>query len=451
MLFFHNLTRAGARAALAAALFQPAAAATLTTLKVLNGTTEGAYPTANLAADASGALYGAAALGGTGCDTAGCGVLFRLTPPAAAGGAWTYSVIYRFSGAADGSFPAGMMTGADGTIYGVTQYGGGNACLLGTTNVGCGTVFALVPPASAGGGFSVRTLYRFASGPTGNFPNRGLDQDRFGRLIVTTSAGGACATCGAVIRLAPPTTGTAPWVATVLYAFKGGLDGGSPFGTPLVAPGGRIFGTASIGGYSGSAVCAAQNGCGAIFALTPPATSTAAPTYSVLRAPSAAQGIAPVGQPALDAAGNLYAVALNGGNQTACAPAAPAAPGCGTVLQLVPPAAGATRWTTNVIRRFSAGTDGLEPSAGLAWVNGALYGTTSGNGIQGFGSVWKMTPPATAGAAWGFTTLASFVNDANGAQPTAELLPLGGALYGTTLGRNGPAPARFGTIFRVVE
>jgi hypothetical protein len=63
---------------------------------------DGAYPFAPVILDASGALYGTAAGGGSANCTGGCGVVFRLTPPTVVGGAWTETTLYIFSGGSDG-------------------------------------------------------------------------------------------------------------------------------------------------------------------------------------------------------------------------------------------------------------------------------------------------------------------------------------------------------------
>ena len=120
------------------------------------------------------------------------------------------------------------------------------------------------------------------------------------------------------------------------------------------------------------------------------------------------------------------------------------------MYELSPPAAGKTAWTRKILYKFSATNDGLYPTAGLTPSGTSFFTTTSGNGLKGFGSVVELTPPATGNGAWTETTLFDFTNVATGAQPTDALLLQGGALYGTTLGHDGPAPARYGTIFSIL-
>jgi uncharacterized repeat protein (TIGR03803 family) len=87
--------------------------------------------------DAKGNLYGTTANGGLSCNYPGCGIVFKLTPQT--GGSWKETIVYNFESAADGSESvAGVLVdGANGRLYGTTQYGGGR--------YGNGTVFEIQP------------------------------------------------------------------------------------------------------------------------------------------------------------------------------------------------------------------------------------------------------------------------------------------------------------------
>ena len=59
-------------------------------------------PLAGLAIDKNGVLYGTTKLGGgdASClvmDEQGCGAVFSLTPPAIAGGDWTFAILHAFN------------------------------------------------------------------------------------------------------------------------------------------------------------------------------------------------------------------------------------------------------------------------------------------------------------------------------------------------------------------
>jgi uncharacterized repeat protein (TIGR03803 family) len=95
---------------------------------------DAAFPTSGLVRDANGNLYGATPYGGnSGCDV--CGTVFKIT---AAG---VESILYTFSGAADGGNPVGgVIRDGKGNLYGTTATGGNSSC-----SSGCGVVFKLSP------------------------------------------------------------------------------------------------------------------------------------------------------------------------------------------------------------------------------------------------------------------------------------------------------------------
>jgi uncharacterized repeat protein (TIGR03803 family) len=110
-----------------------------TLLHSFNGT-DGAGPYAGVVFDASGNLYGAAFHGAGYCNSLGCGTLFKLTH--GADGKWKYRVLHRFPNGNDGANPNGpLVLDKAGNLYGTTQYGGGS----GKCPAGCGVVFKLSP------------------------------------------------------------------------------------------------------------------------------------------------------------------------------------------------------------------------------------------------------------------------------------------------------------------
>lgn len=388
-------------------------AATASVLYSFSGGTPGA-----LVADGTGALYGATGDGGLrpGACPDGCGTIFKLSPPARAGGTWTEHVLYRFQGGADGAQPAGSLhIDAHGALYG-------------TTGAGKGTVFALRPPAAGKSVWTKEILHRFG-GPDGATPQGGLIADRAGRLYGTTQAGGP-AGAGVVFRLTPP-AGAAGWRESVLHAFPGGLGGASPAAALVLDKDGALFGATYLGGPAFW---------GFVYRLAPPAAGKSAWSAVVLHGFTGGSDGSGADSLRLDASGTLYGTTLGGGTQSGTCPE-----GCGTVFRLTPPAAHGG-WTESLLYRFKGGTDGDSPGALVGGANGVLYGTTSIGGLHGDGTVFRLAPPAAGQTAWHESVIYSFSRTADGAHPGGLLAGADGMLYGTTA--SGGA-ANWGTLFEI--
>ena len=98
--------------------------------------------------------------------------------------------------------------------------------------------------------------------------------------------------------------------------------------------------------------------------------------------------------------------------------------GCGTVYSI------SASGTEKVLYRFAPGSDGVYPTAGLLDVNGALYGTTMYGGDRGgYGTFYSVS---TSGSEKVLYRFGSF--DGDGAFPKAGLMDVNGTLYGTTVG-----------------
>src|SRR5271155_1708156 len=112
------------------------------------GGTDGSLPAGGVVFDSAGNLYGATADGGSSCPSPGCGTVFQLAPPAKKGDPWTENVLFVFDGK-DGTQPTGglILDSSKGNLYGATGYGGSGNCILLGSNVGCGLVYELSPPA----------------------------------------------------------------------------------------------------------------------------------------------------------------------------------------------------------------------------------------------------------------------------------------------------------------
>jgi uncharacterized repeat protein (TIGR03803 family) len=109
-------------------------------------------------------------------------------------------------------------------------------------------------------------LHAFQGGSDGIIPSGGLISDNAGNLYGTTEGGGGSCDCGTVFRLAPDGT------ETVLYAFKGGLDGDIPEGGLIADEKGNLYGTTFYGGNAG---CKGNGiGCGVVFEVKPTGKET---------------------------------------------------------------------------------------------------------------------------------------------------------------------------------
>lgn len=301
---------------------------------------------------------------------------------------------------------------AVGNAYGVTAYGGYNDS---------GTVFQLSPTS----GFHV--IYAF-HGPDGSNPMGNLIFDSLGNLYGTTGNGGTSANCtlkygcGVVFKLSPPTNGNV-WTETTIYNFGGGSDGSNPYSGVTSDSAGNFYGSAATGGTFQ---------CGVIFELSP-----SGPDQWIQNAlyEFADDGCEPWGGLTFDTAGSLYGTTSGGGTW-----------GIGMVFQLVPSPNGI--WSFNSIHEFNPNTkDGAAPLAGLITdAADRLYGTTSGGGTAGYGTVFELTQNQ---GTWTESIIHVFAGgDTDGADPRSSLvLDKNGNLYGTTWAGGAPPSPGYGTVF----
>lgn len=160
----------------------------------------------------------------------------------------------------------------------------------------------------------------------------------------------------------------------------------------------------------------------------------------------------PNGGLVFDSSGNLYGTTKNGGD-TACS-----TNGCGTVFKL---SKNATEgWTETILHTFQ-GADGINPAGGLIFDQaGNLYGTTTGGGASGNGTVFELS--LNGNGQWTESVLYNFQGgSADGAQPTTLTFDKSGNLFGSTQsggnfacfvesGPTGPAPTQYcGTVFEL--
>jgi uncharacterized repeat protein (TIGR03803 family) len=209
-----------------------------TTILSVNGP-DGDILQCNVVLDTAGNLYGTTYQGGA----HNSGSVWELTPQT--DGTWTETILYSFTGRADGGLPpsGGVIFDAAGNLYGTTSEGGAS---------GKGTVFELSP--NAGGTWTETVLYSFQGGHDGSDPSSStLTFDKAGNLYGETATGGTdlCfgSGCGTVFELSP--TGNGSWTETVLYRFNG-TDGQNPWEGLVFDAAGNLYGTTENGGASGN-------------------------------------------------------------------------------------------------------------------------------------------------------------------------------------------------------
>jgi uncharacterized repeat protein (TIGR03803 family) len=370
------------------------------------GGADGNQPVAGLVFDTPGNLYGTTSLGGA----HNAGTVFELKPTSTGG--WTESVLYSFTGGADGAKPqSDLIFDAAGNLYGTASGGGAY------TN---GAVFELAPTSS---GWTETVLYSFTGGADGAGAFNGVIFDPAGNLYGATWDGGNVTNfcylgCGVVFELA---RGSNSWTESVLYSFTEGSDGTNSSAGLAFDSAGNLYGSAwNWGTY----------GYGVIFELRPNADGTW--TQHVLYSfKGGKDGANPQGRLIFDTAGNLYGTTRNYFS------------GYGIVFKLVPNSDGT--WTKHTLHQFTGGRDGANPYVGVTFDSaGNLYGATNGGGAYGYGVVFKLTPTSTGG--WSYRVLHAFKN-APGAHPQGDLIVDGaGNLYGTSYGDGSKT---LGSVFEI--
>ncbi len=162
----------------------------------------------------------------------------------------------------------------------------------------------------------------------------------------------------------------------------------------------------------------------ALAALVCCSLAAQAQTWTVIHSFSGPDGSYPGAGLTMDAAGNLYGTASGGGTH-----------GHGTVFKLTHKPAG---WIFTPLYSF-AGPDGNGPSARvMIGPDGTLYGTTVYGGAAGYGTVFRLQPPAgfcrSFQCPWTETVLYSFRNGSDGGEPGWGDLAFDqqGNIYGTT-------------------
>lgn len=358
-----------------------------------HGGSDFSEPNASLI-NVGGTLYGTSRSGGLYNN----GTVFKVDPRTGA-----ESVVYAFTGGSDGSSPKAAMISVGDMLYSTT--GGGGA-------YGHGTVFRIDPRTSA-----ENVVYSFTGGGDGGTPFGALIN--LGDMLYGTTASGGAGN-GTVFKVNPSSG-----AASVVHVFAGGSVGGSP-NPGLINVGGMLYGTTQLGGAYTA---------GTVFEVNP-STGADGLVYSFK---AGRDGMYPVGS-LIDVGGALYGTTYNGGGSPGHGYAQCQALGhifgCGTVFKLNPDTG-----AESVVYAFQ-GSDGADPVAGLTNVDGVLYGTTSFGGEQRDGTVFRLDPRTGA-----LGVLHTFVHGGYDGGPQANLISVGGTLYGTTEG--GGAGFGDGMVFAI--
>lgn len=378
------------------------------------GGADGANPWAGLTIDAAGNIYGTTLNGGSAHGN-GFGVVFQLKPSKSG---FTFNSIYSFTGGADGAGPvARVVLGSNGALYGTAHAGGQLNCgVPGFQYDGCGTVFKLAP---SGNSWAQSVLYTFTGGADGANPWGNVTFDQSGNLYGTAEFGGnpACVLtssgCGTVFKLSP--SGNS-WTQSVLYSFANGSDGARPYAGLTFDSSGNLYGTNLYGAGTGCTGVFQSPGCGTVFKLTPAGLGWVESTVYPFQGGSDG-GFSQSGV-VVDQSGNLYTASSSFGSGSD-----------GTVLKLTPSNGG---WTFNLLASFSGSSiQQAGPRENLVMDQaGNLYGTTNSAGAYGYGAVFKLTP---SGSTWTYTSLHDFTGSSYGFNPVSNIVfDASGNLYGTT-------------------
>ncbi len=436
------------------------------------GGTDGANPYAVVTIDREGNLYGTTFYGGT----FNAGVVYKLD---AAG---TESVLYTFTGGADGGNPfAGVVLDAAGNLYGTTEtgnpvYGGwvykvtpsGQETVLYSGRLGLLQAGVILD--AKGNLYGSAGPYVFKISPTGRYTElaifnlsamggtvtSSLIRDAEGNLYGTTaptSTEGEGAPFGAVFEVSPGSRDP-----KILYEFPAFPAGSAVSGIGLLPhnPGlvtdqaGTLFGITHESGPGGTIYELSAAGVETVLHQLPPAPNGSAPLGPLTVDPSrgllgttvnggpvnegvlfelnsSGETVLPPnlgvvgGSVARDREGNLY---FTGGPNSAMPL---------SIYKL------SQDGISTVLYTFTGGTDGNGPLGVVLDSSGNLYGVSTGGGAPS-GLVFRLSPSGQ------FTVLYSFLNGSDGSDPNYELtLDEKGNVYGSTVYGGSGA----GVVFRI--
>ena len=333
----------------AGSVFMITTSGVVTNLVSFDGTTTGFGPMGGLAQGPDGNFYGTTQFGGTNDS----GKVSMMTPAQTRysmnGGGLivsyltsTLSNLYSFTGGSDGDTPvAPLIRGADGYLYGSTQFGGDS---------GLGNVFKI----STNG--AITNVYSFTGGTDDSVPTNALMQGADGNFYGVTQFGGTNA-FGSVFQLTPA------GAFNTVYSFTDGADGKQPNGPLAQGFDGSLYGTTKHNIFHGFPFY------GDIFRVTTNGVFTTLYTLNMNDGQYPAAGMIQGSD------GIFYGTAEFGSTDN----------NNGTVFYTTPGG------TTTTLVNFDGFDDGARPQTPLVeGADGNLYGTTSAGGQFGQGTVFRL-------------------------------------------------------------
>ena len=355
-------------------------APTITTTTLPNGMVNVAYSqTISVSGGTSPDTYSVSAgslPAGLSLNTSTGAITGTPTTASSGGSAPSLSALASFTSS---GFPNGApLVDSSGNVFGTSQSGGSN---------GNGYVYEV-----AAGSHTVTMLVTFNGSGNGSGPMNGLIEDSSGNIYGATAFGGADGD-GTIYELAAGTH-----ILTTLVTFNG-TNGSIPNGGLVMDNSGNLFDTTESGGSSGGGVV--YEVAAGTHALTVLANFT-----------GAANGSSPYGPLYEDSSGNLFGTTGGGGSS-----------GDGTVWEVV-----AGSHTITTLATFT-GSNGSDPNGHVIEdSSGNIYGTTSGGGASGDGTVFEVAANTHT-----LTDIVTFTGSANGGNPVDGLIQDShGNMYGST-------------------
>jgi uncharacterized protein (TIGR03437 family) len=331
---------------------------------------DGSYP-AGIVQGSDGNLYGTTRNSG-----ASAGSIFKITP------AGVFTTLHTFNGT-DGSYPRGtLVQGSDGNLYGTTANGGVNDT---------GTIFKIAPSGT------LTTIYSFGHiPPSGQNPGGGLLQGSDGNFYGTTQFGGTGGN-GIIYKVTPSGT------VTTLYNFAI-TEPAQPIAALIQGMDGNYYGTTSMGGGYGQ---------GSIFKITPSGTFTN--LYSFGLTPTLSDGTTPSAALVQGSDGNLYGTTEFGGTNG----------GDGTIFQIT------TSGALKTIYTFT-GSEGEYPTDLIQSGDGNLYGVATSGGSKLYGSIFKLALSGSTATPPSFTGVTNGASFQTGIAPNSWMTIFGTSLASVT-------------------